>query len=1141
MGSRRSVSLVLVLLMLALLTVSQAAQAFTAYKRLSVASTSGNLGGGMPADVTPGGRFAVFVSDRKLTGEDYTCDVSSCNQIYVRDRDTDNDSIFDEPSDSATILVSVNTAGDPAAQYGATSPSISDDGRFVAFDSSANNLTPGDNFATRDIFVHDRDTDDDGTFDEAGQTASWRVSNGTLGPYGESFPGISGNGRYIAYGQQVSDGFGNPLGMNLWVSNLDVDGDGILQEASDQSWTQLTNSPSFNLAQPSVSSTGRFIAYDQFDKVNLLDRSSDGDATFDEPGDITSAVVSKTTSGDPATGSGAQLDSSGGHVVFTSSASNIVLNDTNGMPDAFVYNRLTDSTARVSLMSDGGQSDERVHDVGISPDGATVAFGTSGPFIGDPEELHIVDVATGTLNDRGPLNPRPIFLSNSEVVFGSYRPLGEGDYNEAFDAYATPIGANFSIAAFDWWDRIVPDFLPWRDVSFETMARDASSCGPDPRLSNPMTVEGVTLNAPSCVVTEYDIDARDNLLLLEPDATISFPAGVTAVTVLPASIDAAHAYYTVEVTDGNGDPITLTAQRHSGGYGPRPLALSSSAGIAEIKVVSSVEVPIGSSTATNVPLPIAHILASPASAMPTADPDIDTYTDQTAFDSDFPTSTTVDVAGAPDGASDECVDTEPVITSPYLLDGLVLTHPVCLRIRNGLLFAEPGMTMDLPAGTGGVLLTANASGTGIVQAERPDGTTITKTFEAGGGENVKFGFGSISGISRLRFLAASAGGPIVVSGVELAPLPPPPPESVSNTVAAGGSLSTGATASAADPVETTVTLPASGSGGTVSINEGTITETPDAGYTLLGQQINISAPDASLADPNVLTFRLDSSLVPAGEDESTVTILKFGNPAADCPGATQIPAGSDPCIKTRTLLSDGDIELVVLTSTTSPWNFGVADTTDPVVLMTPFTRAQYLTKTLVPEWSGLDAEGGPVTFTVQKREAAFNGNFSSFSNWKTTSATSASLSATAGTTYCFRVRATDSAANQSAYSSERCAATPLDDRGLSVLSGSWARKTGSSFYRSTATQASGKGATIQVKGVKARSLTLVASRCSTCGTVAVIWNGATIKTLSLKGSTANKVEYFIKKFGSVATGTLKLKITTSGKLVKIDGLEVTKF
>jgi hypothetical protein len=109
------------------------------------------------------------------------------------------------------------------------------------------------------------------------------------------------------------------------------------------------------------------------------------------------------------------------------------------------------------------------------------------------------------------------------------------------------------------------------------------------------------------------------------------------------------------------------------------------------------------------------------------------------------------------------------------------------------------------------------------------------------------------------------------------------------------------------------------------------------------------------------------------------------------------------------------------------------------------------------------------------------------------------------------------------------------------VSGAWARKTGSSYYRSTQTQSTAKGATLQVKNVKAKSLTLVASRCSSCGTVGVIWNGATIKTISLKGSAANKVEYLIKKFSGVQTGTLKLKITTAGKLVKIDGLEVTKF
>ena len=57
-------------------------------------------------------------------------------------------------------------------------PSLSQNGRFVAFLSFASNLVPGDTNGVADIFLRDRDTDGDSVFDEAGDSprsasASW--------------------------------------------------------------------------------------------------------------------------------------------------------------------------------------------------------------------------------------------------------------------------------------------------------------------------------------------------------------------------------------------------------------------------------------------------------------------------------------------------------------------------------------------------------------------------------------------------------------------------------------------------------------------------------------------------------------------------------------------------------------------------------------------------------------------------------------------------------------------------------------------------------------------------------------------------------------------------------------------------------
>src|SRR5262249_18061146 len=75
------------------------------------------------------------------------CDRNGAFEIFVHDRLA-----------GTTVRVSVSSAG-VQANYGSFLPSISADGRFVAFESYATNLVSGDGNGVEDIFVHDRDPD----------------------------------------------------------------------------------------------------------------------------------------------------------------------------------------------------------------------------------------------------------------------------------------------------------------------------------------------------------------------------------------------------------------------------------------------------------------------------------------------------------------------------------------------------------------------------------------------------------------------------------------------------------------------------------------------------------------------------------------------------------------------------------------------------------------------------------------------------------------------------------------------------------------------------------------------------------------------------------------------------------------------
>src|SRR5512133_439302 len=89
-----------------------------------------------------------------------------------------------------TTRISVDGSGIQAnnpSEY----PSISADGRYVVFQSSANNLVPGDTNGTLDIFVHDRNG---GTTTRVSVDSSGVQGNGYSGK-----PSISADGRYVAF------------------------------------------------------------------------------------------------------------------------------------------------------------------------------------------------------------------------------------------------------------------------------------------------------------------------------------------------------------------------------------------------------------------------------------------------------------------------------------------------------------------------------------------------------------------------------------------------------------------------------------------------------------------------------------------------------------------------------------------------------------------------------------------------------------------------------------------------------------------------------------------------------------------------------------------------------------------------------
>jgi len=226
--------------------------------RLTAGANSWSDSGSVSAD----GRFVAFTSNASNLVHG---DTNKLPDVFVRDVRT-----------GKTTRVSVTSAGNQGVgkrySNGSNAPTISSDGRRIAFHSDMRNLVPGDTNGVFDIFVHDRLT---GKTQRVSVSSSGRQANAECGP-GMSF---SADGRYVAF---------NSLATNL-VANDDNDITDVFIRDLRTNRTQL---------------------------VSLGMHGQGDDASW--------------------IGLGNAFTRDGRHLLFASWAANLVPGDTNGVADVFL-------------------------------------------------------------------------------------------------------------------------------------------------------------------------------------------------------------------------------------------------------------------------------------------------------------------------------------------------------------------------------------------------------------------------------------------------------------------------------------------------------------------------------------------------------------------------------------------------------------------------------------------------------------------------------------------------------------------------------------------------------------------------------------------------------------------------------------
>jgi Tol biopolymer transport system component len=267
-----------------------------------------------------------------------------------------------------TVRVSVSSGGAQGDGSADTYDlSISNSGRYVAFGSSATNLTAGDGNANEDVFIHDRKTQK--------TTLASVNSHGHKGNGDSDYPAISASGRYIAFDSSSSNLVAHDTNAEYDVFERDLK-TGKTRMVSVSSGGKQCNSTCGDYG-PTVSANGRFVAFDA-DASSLVHQDSNGsnDIFLRDLKSGRTKRVSVSSSGAQADGGSNKpvMSANGRFIAFESSATNLVHHDTNASVDVFVHDVKTGKTRRVSVASNGHEAGAESRFPTISADGRYIAF-----------------------------------------------------------------------------------------------------------------------------------------------------------------------------------------------------------------------------------------------------------------------------------------------------------------------------------------------------------------------------------------------------------------------------------------------------------------------------------------------------------------------------------------------------------------------------------------------------------------------------------------------------------------------------------------------------------------------------------------------------------------------------------------------
>jgi hypothetical protein len=318
---------------------------------------SGN-GAAQDESMSANGRYVAFTSEASNLTPD---DTNFQQDVFVHLRDLRN---------GLTLLVSINEARTASANGRSSRPYISADDRYIAFDSNATDLISGDTNGLFDVFIRDMQTQ---------QTT--RVSLNGLGGAGQSngdsyTAAMSADGRFVAFVSNATNIVSAQTGgfFQLYVHDMQT-GETKLASINGAG----TGGSGDDITAGTLSADGRFVLFESASNDLVAGTNALGPNIYvrDLQTNATK-LVNVSMAGklsDYGYSTHPRISADGRYVVFESTASDLVADDSNVAADIFIRDLQTETTRLVSVNAAGTDSSNLISfGADISADGRYVTF-----------------------------------------------------------------------------------------------------------------------------------------------------------------------------------------------------------------------------------------------------------------------------------------------------------------------------------------------------------------------------------------------------------------------------------------------------------------------------------------------------------------------------------------------------------------------------------------------------------------------------------------------------------------------------------------------------------------------------------------------------------------------------------------------